>query len=904
MPRRDAESTPPPGPRSDAEAGDLTDPARIEAELTTLASLAVATSAARSRREIADTALAILCPATGAGGGLILTVDRAYEAAGWFGLQDDAVRRIARHGAPEPRLIAALRRPDTVIVTDLGGSPLRPEVRDLLASGGLSHLLFAGLWVSGRLLGVLALGWRTKPPTLPTNSVILHAAALIASSLENARLLEQVEQGLVLERSLATRLETLVELTRMQVDAGDPAAIVDDLLKRIIFVLGATAGSVVQVDGSHLRTLASRDMDPAIERIQVERPASEWGSLKRFASGTPAFVASITEDSVSAAAFRAASAAGYRAYAAFPVRDGTRLVAVLFALFHQPAAELPIDQRTLQGISRVVDISFANQRLRNTAIASEERYRTLFERSPDALVVQDLDGTVIDANPTARKLFGDAVTGSHVLQLTTMDEGELAGLRRTVSTDGAATWVGVGRRLDGRTFPAEIEAARIQIEGVERVLNRVHDTTERDRLGQELLQAQKMEAIGLLVAGVAHELNNPLASILAFSQLIRTDQSLPLELHHQADLLIQEARRTHRIVKGLLDFARQRPPERLPTSLREIVDEVLGLQSYTFAPGRLEAIVDIPDDIPAIPIDRAQMQQVLVNLTLNAAQAIRSRSERGTIRIVAATATTDEGEEVVRLSITDDGPGIPAELRSRLFVPFFTTKAPGEGTGLGLSVSFGIVVGHGGMLRHESGPGGIGTTFIVELPVRQANGPPTAVQSVAALAAAATAPDPDPSPDSVPDQAAPAEAGSPSTASGQRILVLDDESSIRDFLARILRRRGYEPVSAVDGASALEIVRADPPEAILCDNRMAGMSGIAFHEAVEAIDPGLARRFAFMSGDVLNPELHDFAVARGLVLLAKPFDMESVARTVDQLVARGDDATTVPDAPISSMPGT
>jgi CheY-like chemotaxis protein len=317
---------------------------------------------------------------------------------------------------------------------------------------------------------------------------------------------------------------------------------------------------------------------------------------------------------------------------------------------------------------------------------------------------------------------------------------------------------------------------------------------------------------------------------------------------------------------------------------------------------RIEAIVDIPDDIPAIPIDRAQMQQVLVNLTLNAAQAIRSRSERGTIRIVAATATTDDGEEVVRLSITDDGPGIPAELRSRLFVPFFTTKAPGEGTGLGLSVSFGIVVGHGGMLRHESGPGGIGTTFIVELPVRPANGPPTAVQSVAALAAAGTAPDP--SPDSVPDQPTPAEVGSPSSATGQRILVLDDESSIRDFLGRILRRNGYEPVSAVDGASALEIVRTDPPEAILCDNRMAGMSGIAFHEAVEAIDPGLARRFAFMSGDVLNPELHEFAVARGLVLLAKPFDMESVARTVDQLVARGDDAPTIADAPISSVPGT
>ena len=113
--------------------------------------------------------------------------------------------------------------------------------------------------------------------------------------------------------------------------------------------------------------------------------------------------------------------------------------------------------------------------------------------------------------------------------------------------------------------------------------------------------------------------------------------------------------------------------------------------------------------------------------------------------------------------------------------------------------------------------------------------------------------------------------------------MLDDEASIRDFLARILSRNGYEPIAAIDGASALEIVRRDPPRAILCDHRMAGMTGIAFHEAVAAIDPGLARRFAFMSGDVLNAELHEFAVTRGIVLLAKPFDIESVGRTVAQI---------------------
>ena len=877
MPDRDALQSPPRTHDLDAMNDGS---ARLRAELATLGSLAIATGSARSRRQIADSALEILCRTIGAGGGLIMIVDGGYGAAGWIGLPESAVQKIASHGSPDPRLMAALERPDTVVSTAVADAPLRPDVLELVAAAGIGHLLFAGMWVSGRLIGIVSLGWRTRPETLPSDSAIVQATALVGSALENARLIEQVESGLALERSLTTRLETLVELTRMDVDTIDPAAIAEDLLQRIVSVLGAVAGAVVQIDGTALRTLASHAMDPGLELLQAERPAADWSFHRRFSNGEPAYVQSIAAGSVSAATLDAAGGAGYRAYAAFPIRDEGRLDAVLIAAFPQPASDLPIDDRTLQGIGRVIDISFANQRLRRTALASEARYRALFERSPDALLVQGADRVVVDANPAARDLFGNDVVGSKASDLALIDDGELARIDREVDTDGASTWIGVGRRLDGRTFPAEIDATGIQIDGVERVLNLVRNTTERDRLQQELLHAQKMEAIGLLVAGVAHELNNPLASILAFSQLIRTDQSLPPQLRDQADLLIQEARRTHRIVKGLLDFARQRPPEHLPTSLRQLVDEVLGLQSYTFGPSRIEAIVEIPDDLPAIPIDRAQIQQVLVNLTLNAAQAIRSRSERGTIRIVAEGSISEESGDIVRLSITDDGPGIPAGLHSRLFVPFFTTKAPGEGTGLGLSVSFGIVAGHGGTLRYEAGPNGIGATFVMELPVQPAG-----------LAAPSRVAEPSGSVDHEPARDAATRATTaaqlPLDDAPRRILILDDEASIRDFLARILRRHGYEPVAATDGASALVIVRSNPPDAILCDHRMAGMSGIAFHEAVEAIDPGLARRFAFMSGDVLNPELHDFAVAREIVLLAKPFDIETVARTVGLLVADG-----------------
>jgi hypothetical protein len=199
-----------------------------------------------------------------------------------------------------------------------------------------------------------------------------------------------------------------------------------------------------------------------------------------------------------------------------------------------------------------------------------------------------------------------------------------------------------------------------------------------------------MEAIGLLVAGVAHELNNPLASIVAFSQLLRTDPDLPPDLRSQAELLVQEADRTRSIVGNLLDFARQRPPERVELDLRPVVDGVIALQSYMLARNRVTVDVDIPADLPPLSVDRSQLQQVLVNLTVNAAQAIHDADRAGRVTIRAASAERD-GAPIVRIEVADDGPGVPAAVSDRLFVPFVTTKPPGAGTGLGLSVSFGIV---------------------------------------------------------------------------------------------------------------------------------------------------------------------------------------------------------------------
>ncbi len=381
-----------------------------------------------------------------------------------------------------------------------------------------------------------------------------------------------------------------------------------------------------------------------------------------------------------------------------------------------------------------------------------------------------------------------------------------------------------------------------------------------ERLQHELIQAQKMEAIGQLVSGVAHELNNPLAAIIAFSQLIRRDPRLPEDLRHDADLLVQEADRTRRIVQNLLDFARQRAPERHPTPLRPLVASIIDLQSYLIASSGVQVEVDIPDDAPLVPLDRAQMQQVLLNLTLNAVQAMRTTGRGGRLTIDASIDGT------ARIRIADTGPGVAAENRDRLFVPFFTTKEPGEGTGLGLAVSFGIVAAHGGRLTYEPGDGQ-GATFVIELPLVAPDPSPSTPEP--ALATAAPEPPPPPEPGSA----------------RPRVLVLDDEPSIRRFLAKALGQAGFDAVLTETGADALEAIREAPFDAVLCDHRMAGMSGTEVYDAAAALRPEMRERFVFMSGDVLNPELREFAERRGVALLAKPFELETVGRTVRDVTA-------------------
>jgi two-component system NtrC family sensor kinase len=322
-------------------------------------------------------------------------------------------------------------------------------------------------------------------------------------------------------------------------------------------------------------------------------------------------------------------------------------------------------------------------------------------------------------------------------------------------------------------------------------------------------------------------------------------------------------------MQNFLDFARRRPPERHPTDLRLLVDSVLDLQAYTIGSRGIEVEVEIEPDVPPVPVDRSQMQQVLLNLTMNAIQALAATGRHGRMRIHASM-TRRGVERVVALAVSDDGPGIPEEMLDRAFAPFFSTRPDADGSGLGLPVSVDIVVAHGGRLRHETNATGRGATFIVELPLAEA--------VAGADVASVVAPEPD---------AVAATDARPATRPA-RILVVDDEPSIRRFVFQALQHAGFEPVLATSGPDAIDLVRNAPVDAILCDHRMSQMSGLDVYDALVAIRPELTDRFVFMSGDILDQGLREFAEIHRAALLAKPFDLASVGHTVRDVLARSE----------------
>jgi two-component system NtrC family sensor kinase len=856
---------------------DVTPGVRVERELATVISLASG-GERRTRQSTAERALEVLVETTGAAGGAIIVPD------------GDLTGVLATYGGATPLAAIATavpwaESPAVRSVTPVGHVvngpvsllPLTPVVRRALLGAGVQSLVLVGLHREDELIGALVLGWDVEDPVIPSDAVILLVADHVARGLENARLLEEIVRRAESERDLARRLRALDELTRVSdhVTTADELATRSARLVNTVLDAVGTVYALLAPDGESYATLRLAQVRPALADWLRDHRPDERIAFRRWRAGEGPFIESFEPGHATGISLRLAREAGVHAYAAIPIRVDDRVVGGIAAYFERPAAELDLDRDALDRVASIASVSLSNVRLREQLAAADIRNRALFEAGSDPAFIATNDGTILDANAAAVRLARSdraRLVGQRVTDLATYERAEVR-TELDALPIGQSFRVRATVRLDAdTTFPVEVDVTAIDGDGARRFLVRVRDLTEQVRLQAELVQAQKMEATGQLVSGVAHELNNPLASILGFSQVIRRDPALPEELRHSADLLVEEATRTRRIVQNLLDFARQRPPERHPTSIRALVDSVLALQTYSLERGAITVETDIPSGLPPVELDRGQLQQVLVNLTGNAIYALRNGGG-SRLRISAATEGPSDDQRV-RVTVMDDGPGVPPEHVGRLFEAFFTTKPATDGTGLGLSVSSGIVTAHGGELRYGPTAWGRGAAFTFDLPVRAG---PTSGPTVVGRSRP---------PGAVPT-ASPAIADEPTVPSGgpsRRVIVLDDEPSLRMFLDRALATLGYDAVITTTGEEALATSRDAPYVAILCDHRMPGMSGVDVFRAMAAAgDDDLERRFVMMSGDTLDADLAAFVTEHAVSVLAKPFDLDTLQRVLDEL---------------------
>ena len=386
----------------------------------------------------------------------------------------------------------------------------------------------------------------------------------------------------------------------------------------------------------------------------------------------------------------------------------------------------------------------------------------------------------------------------------------------------------------------------------ERRLCVLHDVTESRRLQEQLLQSEKLAALGELTSGVAHELNNPLATVVGYAELLALDTQLPEGVKRKLSTIHQEATRASHIVSNLLSYARRSSPEKSFVNLNDVVGAALEMRRYQLQNDNVRISTDLSGKAPSIWGDELQLQQVLLNIVNNAAQAVTGWRGSGEIRIWTRPATLS-GKAAARVIIEDNGPGIAPEHLRRVFDPFFTTKPTGEGTGLGMSIALRIISNHEGLIWAESRLGH-GARFIIELPGAAGSELVEDYEDA-------------PLPGEERDESA-------------HILVIDDEEPVLTLITEILQLDGHRVTPAYNGAEAIALLNVGDYDLILSDVRMPAVGGPTFFEILQTTRPDLLPKVVFVTGDTMSASTQEFLQRAARPVLSKPFDPERLRTMV------------------------
>ena len=494
---------------------------------------------------------------------------------------------------------------------------------------------------------------------------------------------------------------------------------------------------------------------------------------------------------------------------------------------------------------------------------SEEKYRLLVENASEAIIVVQ-DGALKFANPQATELSGyskDELLSKLFTEFVHPDDREIAAKYYLATLQSEEVPRGFLLRIiakDGNILWAEVTRVLITWEGKPAALGLLNDITERKQaeeekrdMEQKAQVASRLATVGLLASGVGHEINNPLTAVVGYSQLLM-QEDLPEDIKEQLAAINEGAQRVANIVKKLLAFARHKKPERTYASINTTMATTLDLLAHQLKTSNIEVNLQLDPDLPWTVADIGQLQQVFLNLVINAETEMRLAHGKGELSI-----KTEKTDNTIRVSFKDDGPGIAKNNLDKIFDPFFTTREVGEGTGLGLSICHEIMADQAGTIHAESKPGK-GATFIVQLPiVTEQEEPELAEPSVEETVKVA----------------------------GARILVVDDEPVILDFVSRVLTDEGHEVEIADNAEDALRKMKSQRYGLILLDIKMPGMSGTELYKRIQGIAGSLAKRVVFITGDILGAETMDFIDRTQAPCVTKPFDAEQLKKEINRILA-------------------
>ncbi len=739
------------------------------------------------------------------------------------------------------------------------GGETRSDIRCAAPGHGVGFNASIQLRSNSRALGIIQLVSEKDLRLDEEQKLFLAASAdLLATACENAILREEAAK-------LSEDLITLQEVNKIISQSFD----LEDIIRRIVI----EGKRLVKTDECHLFLLEER---PArlIGSASTETDGFDISRIELDLSVDSPPVRSLVEKRI---IFRPDSREGGQQDAAFIEEMGWK--AAVFApliykdqgigilVFSDRKQARTFAQQELfraETLAHQAAIALENARLFHVVSRSHKEWETTFDAMQDCVSVHDTGGRVIRANVALTRRLNTTppkVIARLCSEIYSSPEAEPGPCRHLAALESE------GLIVEEIELPAMGGIFQLSVtpwyDKNNRLAGSIHvakDISNEKHLQLQLIQSEKLSAIGQLISGIAHELNNPLTGVMGYSQLLQLRKDIDERAKESLLKINNLALRCQKIVQNLLSFARRQKPERTLCNINEILERTVDLRGYELQVNNIEINRDLDRRLPSTIADSHQLQQVFLNLITNAEQAMLEAHGHGKLTI--RTRSDSQAGRIV-VEIIDDGPGIPEGYLTRIFDPFFTTKEVGKGTGLGLSLSYGIVKEHGGNIYARSRIGE-GSSFIVEIPV-----------------AARLQEDPTPVLELLP-QAIHFE----NVVRNKRILVVDDERYILDFFIEVFKMYSIEVDTADDGKLAMEKIMRQDYDLVITDFKMPLMNGKDLYHWISENRPQLTRHVVFVTGDTACTDTQTFFEKIGNRYLAKPFKIEEVKEAIQETLQR------------------